>query len=98
MNTNTNITSNSRPLPRVVFTLILGAAAAMALWAIPATAYGQIFETNYFSATVGEYTTDGATLNDSLVTGLSIPFGIAVSAGSIFVANHESGTFNGAIG
>ena len=41
---------------------------------------------------VGEYTTSGATVNASLITGLNAPYGIAVSGSNLFVANSFSGT------
>jgi hypothetical protein len=39
---------------------------------------GSIFVTNFSAGTIGEYTTSGATVNASLITGLSEPFGIAI--------------------
>jgi hypothetical protein len=42
--------------------------------------------------TIGEYTTSGATVNATLVTGLSEPAGIAVSGPDIFVVNDGSGS------
>jgi hypothetical protein len=52
------------------------------------TARAQIFVTNFFN-TVGEYNaTTGATINSSFISsGLSDPFGIALSGGNLFVAN-----------
>jgi hypothetical protein len=50
----------------------------------------QIFVANggaEYGEDIGEYTTAGATVNASLVTGLSNPGGLAVSGGDIFVAN-----------
>ena len=41
---------------------------------------------------VGEYTTDLATVNASLISGLSEPEGIAVSGSYLFIANHGTGT------
>jgi hypothetical protein len=41
---------------------------------------------------VGEYTTSGATVNASLVSGLDEPIGIAVSGTDIFVANIVGGS------
>ena len=45
-----------------------------------------MFVTNSVAGTVGEYTTSGATVNASLITGLDDPAGIAVSGGDLFVA------------
>ena len=76
---------------RVRFTLLLLAVAAV--WAMPGTARGQIFEMNSGAGTIGEYdATTGATINASLVSGLSSPRGIAVSGGNLFVVNGSAGT------
>ena len=47
---------------------------------------------NSGSGTVGEYTTSGATVNDTLITGLSNPMGVTVTDTNLFVANYGSGT------
>ncbi len=41
---------------------------------------------------MGEYTTSGATVNASLITGLDEPEGISVSGSDIFVTNLGSNT------
>jgi hypothetical protein len=46
-----------------------------------------IFVTNNLAGTVGEYTTSGATVNPSLITGLMVPHSIAVSGSNLFVPN-----------
>src|SRR6516164_2377267 len=51
-----------------------------------------IFVTNVFTGTIGEYTTDGATVNPALISGLNHPRGIAVSGSDLFVANEVAGT------
>jgi hypothetical protein len=88
----TNSTSNPRPQScrRRLFRLV--AAVAAALWSMFEIGYGQIFETNIASNTVGKYTTAGATVNASLVSGLNYPFTIAVSDTHVFVTNYNSGT------
>jgi hypothetical protein len=49
--------------------------------------------------TIGEYTTSGATVNSSLISGLSGPYGIAISGSDLFVTNtHGGGTGDGTIG
>ncbi|HME68325.1 MAG TPA: PEP-CTERM sorting domain-containing protein [Myxococcota bacterium] len=53
---------------------------------MPATG-DNLFVTNFTSGTIGEYTTSGATVNVSLVTGLSAPAFLAVSGSNLFVAN-----------
>ena len=40
--------------------------------------------------TIGEYTTSGATVNASLVSGLNYPYGIAVSGSNLFVTNYNA--------
>src|ERR1039457_4936452 len=71
---------------------LVAAVAVAALWAMPGTARGQIFETNYFGNTIGEYTTSGTTVNSALISGLNSPTGIAVSGVDLFVANQSTGT------
>ena len=43
-----------------------------------AIAGGDIFVANNGNGTIGEYTTSGATVNPSLISGLNGPFGLAV--------------------
>src|SRR5947209_13535320 len=52
----------------------------------------QIFATNTFIGTIGEYTTSGVTVNPALISGLSGPLGIAVSGSDLFVVNAGNGT------
>jgi hypothetical protein len=62
---------------------------------IPATARGQIFVTSPGATgdgTIGEYSTSGAPLHPSLVSGLDDPLGIALSGSDLFVAFHFDGT------
>ena len=51
-----------------------------------------IYVANYGTGTIGEYTTSGAVVNASLVSGLNDPNGIAVSGSNLFVANYGNGT------
>ena len=44
------------------------------------------------TGTIGAYTTSGATVNAALISGLDLPFGIAVSGSDLFVANIDGGT------
>ena len=69
--------------------LLCGITAVLAM---AGTAHAQIIVANYTNSTVGEYTTAGATVNASLVSGLNGPYGIAVSGGNIFVANFNNAT------
>jgi len=80
---------------RVNIRLILsGLAASAALCVIPVTSRGQIFVTNANTNTIGEYNaTTGATINSSFISsGLSGPFGIALSGGNLFVTNQNNST------
>ncbi len=49
-----------------------------------------IFVTNNGSGTIGKYTTLGATVNASLVSGLNDPTGIAESGGNLFVGDFHN--------
>jgi len=73
------------------FLLALGFAllAVTAPCSVPVVA-AEIFVTN--GNKISEYTTSGATVNASLVTGLGEPFGVAVSGGYLYVANFSTGT------
>lgn len=87
----TIITSHGGPLCRALCTVLLGMAA---LWATPRNASAQLYVT-YGGNTIGEYNTaTGATINPSLVTGLSTPVGLALSGNDLFVSNYitTSGT------
>jgi hypothetical protein len=44
----------------------------------------EIFVANYNDGTMSEYTTSGATVNADLISGLSVPLGIAVSGSDLF--------------
>ena len=67
-----------------IVALVLSVGAALS----SATARGQdIYVTNYRHSTIGEYTTSGAIVNASLVSGLNYPEGIAVSGSNLFVTN-----------
>ena len=72
--------------------LLAGAAIALVLWFTPETANAQIFVANNGTNTISEYTTSGALVNYALVSGLSSPYGIAVSGTKLFVANSYNGT------
>jgi hypothetical protein len=55
--------------------------------------HGQIFVTNTGTGTIGEYDYNtGGTINASLVSGLSFPWGIAVSGANLYVANNTAET------
>jgi autotransporter-associated beta strand protein len=63
----------------------------------PATARGQIYETNYGNGiagegTVGEYSPSGATVSAPLISGLDLSYGVLVYGGDLFVANYGGGT------
>jgi hypothetical protein len=65
------------------------AAGAMAL----SQDQSKLFVTDNFSDTIGEYdAASGAAINAALITGLSIPTGIAIAGSHIYVANAGAGT------
>lgn len=68
---------------------LTAATALLALCSISA-AQAQIFVVNSGSGRIGEYTTSGAPIHTSLITGLNNPAGLVVSGGDIFVANAVS--------
>ena len=70
---------------------LTAATALLALCSISA-AQAQIFVVNSGSGRIGEYTTSGAPIHTSLITGLNNPAGLVVSGGDIFVVNYGSGT------
>ena len=70
---------------------LVAVTVSIAVFAIPTSIAGQIFVTNNDTGIVGEYTTSGATVNASLITGLTRPSGIAVSGNKLFVANSTLG-------
>jgi hypothetical protein len=57
-----------------------------------------LFVTTGPEGTIGEYTTSGATVNAALVSGLTFPFGLALSDGKLFVVNAGAGPGNDTIG
>lgn len=67
----------TRGAPSLVRSAFLLSAAA-GLWALPSPVWAQVFVANNGNSTIGEYTTSGAALNTSLITGLSSPEGLAV--------------------
>jgi len=72
-----------------IVALVLSVGAALS----PATARGQnIFVVNNGAGTIGEYTSSGAVVNASLVSGLNGPWGIAVSGTNLFVTNNRNNT------
>jgi len=71
-----------------IYALVLGIVLSFSILARPAS--GQIFVGNCGncgggSGTVGEYTTSGAVVNPALITGLTTPWGIAVSGDRLFL-------------
>src|SRR6266481_6163992 len=74
-------------------TLVLFAAVVAALCLTPVTGDAQIFVTNAFSNTIGEYNaTTGAPINSSFISGLDFPTGIALFGGNLFVTNNGNNT------
>lgn len=52
----------------------------------------QIYVANNSAGTIGEYNLDGSTINASLVTGLTKPWGMVVSGSSLYVACSQIST------
>lgn len=73
----------SSPVPRLLLWILICGLAT-----IPSPlAHAQIFVVNDATGTIGEYTASGATVNTSLITGLTNAFGLALDGdGHIFVA------------
>jgi len=66
--------------------LAAGLAFCAAFGAMPCNAPGQIYVVNYAPAgggSIGEYSLSGALVNASLVTGLTEPYGLALSGGNL---------------
>ena len=83
---------NRRQNPSIFLTSLIAVSIMTMLSAMPTGAYGDIFVTNNGGNTVGDYTTSGATVNASLITGLNGPTGIALSGSNLFVANTGTST------
>jgi hypothetical protein len=81
-----NSRRRSRRLP-----LLSGIALAFVSGVTSGTAHAQIFVANSGNGTIGEYTTSGATVNASLITGLNKIQGIAVSGSDLFVSTDNVG-------
>jgi hypothetical protein len=82
--------SAARGLRRAFATLAL--ALGVLTSALATQAGAEVFVTNYGSATVGEYTTSGATVNASLISGLDGPEGVALEGSDVYVINFEDGS------
>jgi sugar lactone lactonase YvrE len=90
---NSNLKSvKAMKMTKKAIAAIIGFAA---LWFVPGNAHGQIFVSNTGPADgadyIGAYTISGTAINTALISGLSAPNGIAVSAEKLVVANSDSG-------
>jgi hypothetical protein len=84
----TTLTSNWRPLLPAFYPFLIAIAA---LGAMPRNARAQLYVTQ--GNIVSEFDAKtGAAINGNFITGLSIPFGLAVKGNTFFVANFGSGT------
>ena len=70
--------------------LVCMVAGVLGLLTNSAARADTIFVGNYSTGTIGEYTTSGATVNASLISGLSVPEGIAVSGSDLFVTTSNT--------
>jgi hypothetical protein len=70
----------------------IGTVLGIALIETAAAHADAIYVVNFTGNTIGEYTTDGATVNAALISGLSTPRFIAASGSDLFVTNEGTGT------
>ena len=80
-------------LPFRFFPAFLICTIAVALWAMPGTAQGQIFETNYNNNTLDEFNLDGTPVGSGTLvsSGLHQPSGLVISGDDLFVTNETVG-------
>jgi hypothetical protein len=71
--------------------ILSGLVASVALSAMTGTTCAQIFVAEASTATIGKYTTSGATANSTLALGLISPIGIVVSGDKFFVTDITRG-------
>ena len=85
---------NPSPFPQAIMRTLWSSLLIVFLGTLLAgQARGQIFVANSGSGTIGEYDyNNGGTMQPSLVSGLSSPWGIAVSGANLLVANNTAGT------
>ena len=79
-----------RGLRLALATLVL--ALGVLVSALATQAAAEVYVTNAGSGKVGEYTTSGATVNASLISGVGHPTGVALEGSDLYVANAENGT------
>ncbi len=73
--------------------LVAIALPALAVLAFTPFARAQLYVSNFNSDTVGKYNaTTGAAVNANFITGLSGPYGLALSGNNLYVVNYDSGT------
>ena len=72
--------------------IIYGIALALTCILAATLKAQNLYVTSFANGTTGKYTTAGATVNASLISGLQSPSGIAISGTNLFVANFASGT------
>jgi hypothetical protein len=89
---NSGIISNWSPLSRAFYGFLIAIAA---LWPMPRNVCAQLYVAQNFSGIVGEYDAKtGAAINNSFITGLQGPSGVALSGSTLFVANANNNTVN----
>lgn len=72
--------------------IVLGIALSLTCSLVQTLKAQYLYVSSNGSGTIGEYTTSGATINASFISGLNSPAGIAFSGNDLFVANSGSGT------
>jgi hypothetical protein len=82
----TTVKSNSRPLPRALWAIVLGVAA---IWAMPRNARAQVLYVGQSAInSVGEYdASTGAAINASFITGVGGSPALVLSGNDLFVEN-----------
>ncbi|MBV8098178.1 MAG: hypothetical protein JOZ31_03360, partial [Verrucomicrobia bacterium] len=85
-----SITSNWKPLLRVLSAVLITVAA---LWATPRNAHAQLYVTQYTAGVVSKYNPGtGAEINTNFISALNGPSALLVSGSELFVAIQNGNT------
>jgi outer membrane protein assembly factor BamB len=85
-----SITSNCRPLLRVLSASLVTIAA---LWAMPRNAHAQLYVTQYPTGVVSKYNAEtGAVINPNFISALNGPSALLISGNELFVAIENGNT------
>jgi hypothetical protein len=80
-----------KPITKILRAASLVTLPALLLGMMVGTAHGQILVAGN-GGMIGEYTTSGATVNPSLISGFNYPVSMAISGNNLFVLNYYDGT------